>query len=91
MENLKHPKQLTIAQREKITRDGLGDREPAVRSAAGKLLGSWVDIFNGNLEEFLQLFDLLGEGEEGGVTSDALKSVFVTRADVLENLKFGGT
>ncbi|KZT37030.1 hypothetical protein SISSUDRAFT_988304 [Sistotremastrum suecicum HHB10207 ss-3] len=88
LENLKHPKQLTIAQREKITRDGLGDREPAVRAAAGKLLRSWVDIFNGNLEEFLQLFDLLGEGEEGGVASEALKSIFVTRVDVLENLKF---
>ncbi|KAI9569792.1 hypothetical protein HD554DRAFT_2087421 [Boletus coccyginus] len=34
-----HPRVLTIAQRELIIRNGLGDREPAVRSAVGSLLG----------------------------------------------------
>jgi condensin complex subunit 3 len=37
---LKHPKQLTITQREVIVKDGLGDREPGVRVAAGKVVGS---------------------------------------------------
>jgi len=30
--------------REQIVRNGLGDREPAVRAAAGKLVGAWVDL-----------------------------------------------
>ncbi|PFH49330.1 hypothetical protein AMATHDRAFT_76233 [Amanita thiersii Skay4041] len=40
---LVHPRQLTIAQREQIVKDGLGDREPAVRLSAGKLVASWFD------------------------------------------------
>lgn len=40
---LKHPRQLTIAQREQIVKDGLGDREPGVRLAAGKLVAAWFD------------------------------------------------
>jgi condensin complex subunit 3 len=38
---------LTIAQREEIVRYGLGDREPAVRSAAGSLVGKWADAVEG--------------------------------------------
>ncbi len=37
-----HPRALTIAQREQIVRNGLGDREPAVRAAAGKFIGAWL-------------------------------------------------
>jgi condensin complex subunit 3 len=38
-----HPRALTIAQREQVLCNGLGDHEPAVRAAAGKLIGAWVD------------------------------------------------
>ncbi|KAF7312107.1 Peptidase A1 domain-containing protein [Mycena indigotica] len=37
------PRSLTIANREYIVRSGLGDREPAVRSAAASMLGVWYD------------------------------------------------
>ncbi|KAF8135158.1 hypothetical protein EV363DRAFT_1322646 [Boletus edulis] len=39
-----HPRVVAILQRELIVRNGLGDREPAVRSATGSLLGAWVDV-----------------------------------------------
>ncbi|KAK2461192.1 hypothetical protein APHAL10511_006719 [Amanita phalloides] len=40
---LVHPRQLSIALREQLVNDGLGDREPVVRLAAGKLIASWFD------------------------------------------------
>lgn len=40
---LPSPLVLTIAQREEICQNGLGDREPSVRASAGRLIGSWVD------------------------------------------------
>jgi condensin complex subunit 3 len=90
-----HPRALTIAQREQIVRNGLGDREPAVRAAAGKLIGAWVDavgvekkgaVFE-DLLAFLGTFDL----RESAVVEDALLSVFVTRVDVFDALEFDGT
>ena len=39
-----HPRALTIAQRELVVRNGLGDREDAVKKAAAQLLGVWVDV-----------------------------------------------
>ncbi|KAF8647428.1 hypothetical protein AX16_006718 [Volvariella volvacea WC 439] len=39
-----HPRALSIEQRELIVKNGLGDREPSVRLAAGSLLGNWVDV-----------------------------------------------
>jgi condensin complex subunit 3 len=93
-----HPRVLTIAQREQIVRNGLGDREPAVRAAAGKLVGAWVDAVSvgvgtkkGSVLEdllaFLGTFDL----RESAVVEDALLSVFVTRVDVFDALDFDGT
>ncbi|KAJ3982195.1 nuclear condensing complex subunit [Lentinula detonsa] len=41
---LAHPRHLTIAQREDITKVGLGDREAVVRVAAGKMISKWLDI-----------------------------------------------
>lgn len=56
-----HPRALTIAQREHIVRNGLGDREPSVRTAAEALVGTWVDVVNVGLklEE-----DLTAENED---------------------------
>jgi condensin complex subunit 3 len=39
-----HPLALTIAQREQVVRNGLGDREEVGRSAAGSLVGAWANI-----------------------------------------------
>ncbi|KAI9511024.1 nuclear condensing complex subunit [Russula earlei] len=88
-----HPRVLTIAQREQIVRNGLGDREPVVRAAAGKLVGAWVDAVGVGTEKgaihedlvaFLGTFDL----RESAVVEDALLSVFVTRVDVFDALEF---
>jgi len=38
-----HPRKLTIAQRELIITNGLGDREPEVRAVAAGLITAWVD------------------------------------------------
>ncbi|TFY80499.1 hypothetical protein EWM64_g3513 [Hericium alpestre] len=89
-----HPRVLSIAQRELIVRNGLGDREPAVRAAAGKLVATWVEavgIAKGSYMEntlaFLQTFDLT----ESTVAEDALLSVFVTRPDYFDALEFDDT
>jgi condensin complex subunit 3 len=94
-----HPRALTIAQRELIVRSGLGDREQSVRTAAASLLGKWVDVLaeSDSAEQedkkiergvvaLLRIFDLV----ESKVAADALLSVFVTRADIIENMEFGG-
>ena len=90
-----HPRALTIAQRELIVRNGLGDREPTVRAAAGKLVGAWVDAVSVGTKKgavledvlaFLGTFDL----RESAVVEDALLSVFVTRVDVFDALEFDG-
>lgn len=83
---LAHPKQLSIAQREQIVLHGLGDREDAVRLATGKLLGSWFDMCNGDPLSFLQLFDV----RASEICTDALKSIFVSKADVMQGIEFNG-
>ncbi|KAI0073119.1 hypothetical protein K474DRAFT_1603932 [Panus rudis PR-1116 ss-1] len=98
---LKHPRQLTIAQREMIVRDGLGDREGKVRAAAGKMLGAWYDKIveenrgkeqedDGNVNSllaFLKLFDVASP-EGGPVACDAIKSIFITRPQVQDDIVF---
>ncbi|KAF8524376.1 nuclear condensing complex subunit [Hysterangium stoloniferum] len=84
LHQLHHPKQLTIAQRELIVRNGLGDRQAPVRAAAGKLIATWVDVMGGEMIEFLKTFDLVGSE----VAEDALLSVFVTRPDIFDNAGF---
>ncbi|KIK98064.1 hypothetical protein PAXRUDRAFT_824294 [Paxillus rubicundulus Ve08.2h10] len=93
---LAHPRVLSIAQRELIIRNGLGDREPAVRAAAGSLLGTWTDVARGDAKDedgktvqddvlaLLNLFDL----NESTIAEDALLSVFATRVDIFDHLEF---
>ncbi|KAH9924026.1 nuclear condensing complex subunit [Fomitopsis serialis] len=94
-----HPRQLTLAQREKVVRDGLGDREDAVRVAASHTVAAWFDIVStdeevdtslGDLVAFVKLFDVISpEGVD--VAIDALKSLFLTRNVVLDNVVFDDT
>lgn len=59
------PRKLTIAQREDVVKTGLGDREPAVRVAASKMLANWFDLVHSkNQEPFI---DVTWEGDDGGV------------------------
>lgn len=50
-EALPDPRILTIAQREEVVRNGLGDREPSVRKAAAGMLAGWLDLAEGDLLE----------------------------------------
>ncbi|KAF8814695.1 ARM repeat-containing protein [Phlegmacium glaucopus] len=61
---LGHPRQLSIAQREQIVKDGLGDREPGVRVAAGKLVASWFDTA---MAEAPRMEERTWDGDDGGV------------------------
>lgn len=69
---LKHPKQLTIAQRELIVKDGLGDREAGVRVAAGKVVGGWFDWAVGEAEGGREE-DLGWEGDDSGVMKGLIR------------------
>ncbi|KAG8947483.1 hypothetical protein FRC04_010664 [Tulasnella sp. 424] len=79
---LPHPKLLTISQREEVVKNGLKDRESTVRAAAGRLVGTWVDLFEGGLVELLKMFDLIGSEE---VAQEALLSAFITRPDLFDS------
>lgn len=91
-----HPRALTIARRELIVKNGLGDRVPTVRAAAASLIARWVEAINIKSDEpqtenskmlaLLTLFDLAN----GGVAADALLSVFTTNETIFDNLVFGG-
>ena len=62
---LPHPRHLTIAQREVVVKDGLGDREPAVRVAAGKLVASWFDAVVAEAQQ-VEEDTMTWEGDDGG-------------------------
>ena len=92
-----HPRVLSIANRELIVRNGLGDREESVKAAAIKLLETWLDVVSVKGEDgknaaeasivgFLDLFDLVANS----TAEDALTSVFSRRTDLLDALKFEG-
>jgi condensin complex subunit 3 len=89
-----HPRALSISQREMIVRNGLGDREAGVKSAAAAVIGAWIDIVpedqtdgkEGDVVAFLKLFDLT----QSRIAEDALLSLFTTRVDIFDNLEFGG-
>ncbi|KAG8843652.1 hypothetical protein FRB96_003876 [Tulasnella sp. 330] len=85
---LPHPKFLSIAQREEVVKNGLKDREPSVRAAAGRLVGGWVDLLGGGFEELLTMLDLIGSEE---VAQEALISAFVTRPDLFDAVTFDDT
>ncbi|CAE6447886.1 unnamed protein product [Rhizoctonia solani] len=95
------PEVLSVAQREEVVSNGLGDREESVRGAAARMIGTWVDAKDGDLLEvnsphlidmivlknfkFLKYFDLL----KSKVAEDALLSVFLARPEVHEAVEFG--
>ncbi|CAE6433389.1 hypothetical protein ACGC1H_001522 [Rhizoctonia solani] len=79
------PEVLSVAQREEVVSNGLGDREESVRGAAARMIGTWVDAKDGKVLEFLKYFDLL----KSKVAEDALLSVFLARPDIHEAVEFG--
>ena len=101
---LGHPRQLTIAQREQIVKDGLGDREPSVRVAAGKLVASWFDTamaeapkteestWNGDdggvMKGLIHFLGLFDVAGPGEVAVDAVLSILTTRPDIPDVFTF---
>ncbi|TYJ51732.1 hypothetical protein B9479_007684 [Cryptococcus floricola] len=84
-DGLPDPRVLSIAQRENVVRNGLGDREGSVRKAAAGMLAGWLDTVEGDIIEFLNRFDVVSSQ----VAEDALVSVFVTRPEVFQAVDFG--
>jgi condensin complex subunit 3 len=101
-----HPRALSIQQRELVVRNGLGDREPAVRAVAASLLATWVDVADMDsenkrdsarddkggkgLERRVLAFLTLFDLAEGTVAADALPRVFQARVDIFDNIEFDG-
>lgn len=75
---LSHPRQLSIAQRELVVKDGLGDREPGVRVAAGKLVTTW---FDGICAEKAEDEEHGWEGDDGGIMKGLVR--FLSLFDVV--------
>ena len=48
---LPDPRVLSIAQREGVVQNGLGDREASVRKATAGMLGGWLDHAGGSVVE----------------------------------------
>ncbi len=100
---LPSPLVLTISQREQICQNGLGDRDPTVRAAAGKVIGGWVESVGGlesvrtspigmyaSLSCQILAFQFLKmlDVTTSKVAEDVLFSVFVTRPDIFEAVEF---
>ena len=101
---LGHPRQLSLVQREQVIKDGLGDREPGVRVAAGKLLTKWFDIISteesntakewegddaGVMKGLIRFLSLFDViGTGEAIAIDALVSIFITRPEVPEVFVF---
>lgn len=92
LEKLESPKQLTIAQREKLVSSGVRDRDVSVSSAAEKLIGSWCDSCP-EITDFVELFDFELLVDETDIrpnpAQQALVALFHSRKDVLDTVEFG--
>lgn len=96
--SLPDPRVLTIAQREEVVRNGLGDREASVRKAAAGMLGGWVDLDDGDLLKARSSYEIQLTGQfltafnvtTSAVVEDALVSVFVTRPEIFDAVEFDG-
>ena len=79
---ISNPRLLTIAQREVVVRDGLGDREPSVRVAAGKVVCAWFDFVSTEGERLNRREGEAGwEGDDAGVMKSLVS--FLGLFDVL--------
>ncbi|KAJ6451646.1 nuclear condensing complex subunit [Mycena sanguinolenta] len=77
---LEHPRHLTVAQREAVVQTGLGDREPAVRLAAAKMVAAWFELML-DAEPTEDQEQLGWTGDDGGVMVALI--AFLTLFDVV--------
>ena len=82
--------ELSEEQREQICRSGLRDREQSVRAAAVKLIGSWLDALNGDLERFVRLFEFVNLDHAENPATMALLSLFESRPEIMGSAEFNG-
>ncbi|KAK7023043.1 nuclear condensing complex subunit [Favolaschia claudopus] len=73
---LEHPRHLSVAQREQLVQTGLGDREPAVRLAASKMVAAWFELVLADPVE-----ELPWTGDDGGIMAGLI--AFLTLFDVV--------
>ncbi|KAJ3987872.1 nuclear condensing complex subunit [Lentinula detonsa] len=94
-----HPKALSIEQREIIIRNGLGDRDENVRTAAVKLIEKWVETANmsahvqdgGDIHQeelslvgLLKMFDLRADK----IVADAIIRIFESNPHIIDGITF---
>jgi condensin complex subunit 3 len=106
LNKLDSPRSLTLVQREKVIKDGLGDREGSVRAAVSKLILKWFNFVHAEVPS-----EQVGswEGDDGGIMRalvrflelfdviggeqialDALNAIFVVKPEYLEVFAFTG-
>lgn len=78
---LGHPRHLSLVQREQVVKDGLGDREPGVRVAAGKLLAKWFDVILSEADKQPESEDTSWEGDDSGTMKGLIR--FLSLFDVI--------
>lgn len=93
-------------QREKVIKDGLGDREGTVRASASKLIMKWFDLIVVNVSNEKEY---TWQGDDGGIMRalvrflelfdviggeqmalDALNAIFVLKPEYLDIFTFSG-
>lgn len=103
---LDNPRSLTLVQREKVIKDGLGDREGSVRASVSKLIMKWFDFV---LAEVPNQREEIWQGDDGGlmkafvrflelfdviggeqIALDALNAIFILKPEYLEVFTFSG-
>lgn len=103
---LDSPRFLTLVQREKVIKDGLGDREGAVRAAASKLImkwfdfalaevpneqvGTWLGDDGGIMRALIRFLELFDVIGSEQIALDALNAIFVIKPDYLDAFTFTG-
>lgn len=75
-----HPRVFSIAQRELIVRNGLGDREPSVRTAAEALVGTWADVVNIGVKAEEECISVKHEGDEATQNQKPSENAAVEKA-----------
>lgn len=79
-----NPRALKIAQRELIVKNGLGDREEAVKTSAARLLGKWLEVLHEEGAKKEQNEDENMKKEANEETIEQLVE-FVTLFDLMES------
>jgi condensin complex subunit 3 len=103
---LDNPRSLTLVQREKVIKDGLGDREGTVRASASKLIMKWLNILiddahndqtetwhgddGGIMKAMIRFLELFDVVGGEQIALDALNAIFILKPEYLDVFTFSG-